>query len=91
MQMPTDEDLLAKVEQFLTTNDVAPTRFGREAMGEASLVSRMRAGRSMSLRNANKLIAFMDSYSPTGEAADTATDIDRSSGKIGSASQQVSA
>lgn len=65
--MPTDDDLLAKVEQFLADNDVAPTRFGREAMGEASLVSRMRSGRSMSLRNANKLIAFMNAYRAAAE------------------------
>ena len=60
--MISDEDLLAKVEQFLTDHAMAVTRFGRDAMGEASLVARMREGRSLSLRNANKLLAFMDGH-----------------------------
>lgn len=41
---------------------MAPTRFGREVMGEASLVARMRAGRSLSLSNANKLIRWIEAY-----------------------------
>lgn len=62
MKMISDEDLLQKVEQFLTDHAMAVTRFGRAAMGEASLVSRMREGRSLSLRNANKLLDFMASH-----------------------------
>lgn len=62
MQMLSDNDLLARVEAFLMKHDMAHTRFGREVMGEASLVTRLRDGRSLSLKNANKVIAFMDAY-----------------------------
>lgn len=65
MDMLSDDDLLARVEAFLKQHDMAPTRFGRETMGEASLVARLRDGRSLSLRNANKLLDFMATYQPT--------------------------
>jgi len=91
MQMPSDDDLLRRVEEFLVASEMAPTRFGREAMGEASLVARMREGRSLSLRNANKLIAFMDGHSAAVENADTAGPQAPSSGKPAESSQQVTA
>lgn len=62
-----DSDLLQHVEKFLSRTSMAPTRFGREVMGEASLVARMRAGRSLSLSNANKLVDWIAAY----EAAET--------------------
>jgi hypothetical protein len=72
MNMLSDADLLAKVEAFLKEHDMAPTRFGREIMGEASLVTRLREGRSLSLRNANKLLEFMASYQPAPARANAA-------------------
>ena len=91
MQMPTDDDLLKRVEDFLVTSDMAPTRFGREAMGEASLVARMRDGRSLSLRNANKLIAFMDGHSAADDNGGTTEQRSASSGKPAETSQPVTA
>ena len=69
MNMLSDDDLLGRVETFLKQHEMAPTRFGRETMGEASLVARLRDGRSLSLRNANKLLDFMANYRPTEQSA----------------------
>jgi hypothetical protein len=38
---------------------MAPTRFGRETMADGSLVQHLRAGRSLSLANANKVMNFI--------------------------------
>lgn len=60
MKLIDDEELLAEVERFLADTSMAPTRFGREVMGEASLVARLREGRSLSLKNANKVWDFIE-------------------------------
>lgn len=62
MMTLSDDVLLEQVEAFLAETEMKPTRFGREAMGEASLVARMKEGRSLSLKNANKLLDFMAAY-----------------------------
>ena len=68
MKIITDADLLAQVEAFLKRTRMAHTRFGRETMGDGSLVQHLRDGRSLSLRNAEKLVNFMMTYSPTDKA-----------------------
>lgn len=68
MTILSDDELLAQVDAFLARTGMAPTRLGREVMGEASLVARMRDGRSLSLRNANKLLEFMEAHDiPPGD------------------------
>jgi len=64
MEIIDDLSLLKAVEAFLATTGMAPTRFGRDVMGEASLVARLRDGRSLSLKNANKVIAFIKANEP---------------------------
>lgn len=63
MSIMTDAELLAHVEAFLRTSGMAPTRFGRETMADGSLVQHLRAGRSLSLANANKVMSFIVSQS----------------------------
>jgi hypothetical protein len=58
----TDAMLLEAVDAFLARNDMKPTRLGIEALGEGGLVKSIREGRSLSLRNAEKLVAFMEDY-----------------------------
>ena len=60
--MLTDEILLRRVDAFLTRTGMAPTRFGIEALADGGLVKGMREGRSLSLRNAAKLLKFMADY-----------------------------
>lgn len=67
MEIPTDADLVARVDEFLARTGMAPTRFGREVMGDGALVQHLRAGRSLSLSNANKLVSFMATH--RGESA----------------------
>lgn len=69
MEIPTDAELVARVDEFLTRTGMAPTRFGREVMGDGALVQHLRAGRSLSLSNANKVVAFMAAYRPQDAAA----------------------
>jgi len=63
--MLTDETLLAQVDAFLDRTGMAPTRLGLDAMGDGALVKGMREGRSLSLRNAEKLVRYMSTYRPT--------------------------
>lgn len=67
--MLTDQALLEKIEHFLKEHDVAPSRFGRDVMGDGALVQHLRAGRSLSLRNAEKVVRFMEAYQPQQAAA----------------------
>jgi hypothetical protein len=69
MEIMTDAELLAAVEDFLTRSGMAPTRFGREVMSDGALVQHMRAGRSLSLTNANKVLAFIRQQDAARKAA----------------------
>lgn len=60
--MVTDEILLRQVDEFLKSTGMAPTRFGIQALSDGGLVKGLREGRSLSLRNANKVADFMASY-----------------------------
>lgn len=58
----TDQQLIERIEAFLKRHDMAPTRFGREAAKEASLLTTLKSGRSVSLARANRIVAFMERY-----------------------------
>lgn len=58
----TDAELLGRIEAFLERAEMAPTRFGREAMREPSFIESLRNGRSLSLRNANRVLQFIDEH-----------------------------
>lgn len=65
MSIMTDAELLEHVEDFLVKTGMAQTRFGREVMADGALVQHMRAGRSLSLTNVNKVLDFMAAYHAT--------------------------
>lgn len=67
--MITDEQLLAVVEDFLQRSDMRPTRFGIEAMREGGLVNSLREGRSLSLKNANKVLDFIAEWDANNRAS----------------------
>lgn len=69
MTIMTDDELLAQVESFLGRTGMKPSRFGRETMSDGSLVQHLRAGRSLSLRNAAKLMDFMSSHEKQSDRA----------------------
>lgn len=68
MEKLTDSALLTKIEAFLKSHDMAPSRFGILTMGDGALITGLRAGRSPSLKNANRIIDFMATYSERQEA-----------------------
>lgn len=65
----TDKALLDRIEKFITDHDMRPSRFGLDAMGDGALIPQLRAGRSLSLRNAERVVKFMDGYSTPKQAA----------------------
>lgn len=70
MQIITDAQLLARIEEFIAKHEMPPSRFGREAMADGALVFQLREGkRSLSLKNAEKLVVFMEEYRPPEAAA----------------------
>jgi hypothetical protein len=70
MEIITDAQLLEKIEGFLTQHSMKPSAFGRGAMNDPALVFQLREGkRSLSLKNAERVGAFMREYEDGTKAA----------------------
>ena len=54
------EQFHAAVEEFLERTGFKPTEFGRQAVGDPSLVLNLRRGRSPTLATADRILAFME-------------------------------
>lgn len=52
--------LLREVEKFLRQNDTAPTRFGREAVGDPRFVFDLRNGRDPRPRTVARVVAYLE-------------------------------
>ena len=59
----SDAELLARIEAFCADHTMAPTTFGRAALGDGSLVANLKAGRSVTLKSAQRVAQFMATYS----------------------------
>lgn len=53
--------LLREVEKFLRRSDVAPTRFGRDAVGDPRFVFDLRNGRDPRPRTIKRVLAYLES------------------------------
>jgi hypothetical protein len=62
MKSPTDAELLDVIEQFVTTRQIPPTRFGMDAMSDGALLPQLRAGRSLSLKNVQRILSYIHSF-----------------------------
>jgi len=62
MDIITDDKLLERIEAFMTLNKIKPSSFGLATMGDGGLIKSLREGRSLSLRNAEKLVRYMNEY-----------------------------
>lgn len=51
--------LLAEIRQFLAKTGMSPLYFGREACGNSEVVGRLERGKTVTLRTAETLRAFM--------------------------------
>ena len=67
--IPTDATLLAAINDFCAQRTIPPTTFGRLAIGDGNLVANLRAGRSPTLKVANRIVDFMVTYQSETEAA----------------------
>ena len=54
------EQFHAAVEEFLERTGFKPTEFGRQAVGDPSLVLNLRRGRSPTLATVDRILAFME-------------------------------
>lgn len=52
--------LLLRIERYLRARKMAPTRFGRNAVGDPWLVTDMRDGRALRDRTAARVNAYLD-------------------------------
>ena len=52
--------LLLRIERYLRATRVAPTRFGRDAVGDPWLVSDLRGGRTLRAKTAARIADFLD-------------------------------
>ena len=53
------EQFLAAIEGYLARTGTKPSEFGRQAIGDPSLVLNLRRGRSPTLATADKILAFI--------------------------------
>lgn len=53
------EQFNSTVEEFLERTGFKPTEFGRQAVGDPSLVLNLRRGRSPTLATADRILAFI--------------------------------
>jgi hypothetical protein len=55
-----DDTLLAQIEQFIVEHGIKPSRFGLDAMSDGALIPQLRCGRSLSLKNAHRVLRYME-------------------------------
>ncbi len=52
--------LLRRVEHFLRSSRISPTRFGREAVRDPKFVADLRAGRTPRPATVRRVVAYLD-------------------------------
>jgi hypothetical protein len=57
--------LMRRIHLFLKRADMAPTRFGREAVGDPRLISDLRNGRELRESTAARIHAWLDTQEKT--------------------------
>ncbi len=57
--MTAPEEFQAEIEAFLARQKMAPTRFGREAVGDPNFVFQVREGRMPGLRIVDRVRVFI--------------------------------
>lgn len=61
--MSMTEQFKAEIEQFLRLTGMPHSTFGHRACGDKNIVRKLRAGTSITLRQADRIKTFMQSYS----------------------------
>ena len=60
------EQFLDAIEGYLARTGTKPSDFGRQAIGDPSLVLSLRRGRSPTLATADKILAFIRAHEQVG-------------------------
>jgi len=60
--LASDADILAQIDWFCAAHGLKPSTFGRLAIGDANLITNLKADRSLTLKTARRIIDFMASY-----------------------------
>ena len=69
-ESPAPADILSRVEVFCAKHGIPPSRFGRDAIGDGSLIKDWKAGnRSPTLKTVARIENFMATYEPQQAAA----------------------
>ena len=58
----------ARIAAFLESTGMSPTAFGMRAVGDPNLMRQIAEGRSLSLRMADRILAFIDGYDADSDA-----------------------
>jgi hypothetical protein len=69
MDIPTHDELVARIDAFLERHDLTDSSFSRAATGEPGLVARIREGSSPTLKILNRLAEFMAAKDAQAAAA----------------------
>ena len=64
----SDAELLERIDRFCSQHNIAPTAFGRAAIGDGNLIANLRNGRSVTLKTAQRALSFMAEYKPASPA-----------------------
>ena len=59
-----DDMLLHRVEKYLRATRIAPTRFGRDVLGDSRFVFDLRSGREPRPSTVRKVMSFLDENLP---------------------------
>ena len=57
-----EEQFNTRLNTFLGSTGLSPTTLGMKALGDPNLMRQIEGGRSMSLRTADRVLAFIDDY-----------------------------
>ena len=60
--MTLEEQFDSRVNTFLRRSGLSPTALGRKALGDPVLMGQIARGRSLSLRTADRVLAFIDAH-----------------------------
>lgn len=64
--MTLEQQFRSRISAFLERTRISPTRFGRMAMGDPNLMREIEGGRSLTLRAADRILAFVDEVESGG-------------------------
>lgn len=59
MELPTTDDIVARIEAFIERHAMSASRFGAEATGDQNLVPDLRRGLSPRLERLHRIVDYM--------------------------------